>query len=205
MSLTDWTGSSGLALVWMLLALRLPFVAQLKPVRRILFVVASYGVAMLPVFGLSLAGSLRGLVGDLSITSVLLLLSALWVRLRHLQTQQLVPLWSERERNSLLLTVTGLALFLYPFALGIGPFDPYRLGFGNVMFLVALAALSLWALYRGLLLLPLAIALAVLAWSQSIHESTNLWDHLIDVPLALYAVAATLRSLYGGIRRGARV
>lgn len=205
MSLTDWTGLSGLSLVWVWLALRLPFAAQLTTGRRVLFVVLTFGVALLPVFGLSLAGSLRGLVGDLSVTSVLLLLSALWARLRHLQTQQLVTLWSERDRNSLLLAVIGLALLLYPFALGISPFDPYRLGFGNVMFIVALAALSLWALYRGLKLLPLAIALAVLAWSQGVHESTNLWDHLIDVPLVLYAIAATLRLLYNGIRRGTRV
>ena len=205
MHLTDWAGLSGLALVWVLLALRLPVVAKLTPIKRVLCVVAIYGVVLLPLFGLSLSGLLRGMVGDLSITSLLLLTSALWERLRYLKTLKEVVLWSERDRYSLLLMVSGFALVLYPFALGIGMFDPYRLGFASVIFIVALALLSLWAIYRGLVLLPLVIALSVLAWSQDVYESTNLWDYLIDVPLAIYAISAALRSFYTQVRRGKRV
>ena len=37
MSFTDWIGLSGLALVWVLLALRLPVAARLTPVQRVLY------------------------------------------------------------------------------------------------------------------------------------------------------------------------
>ncbi|MDP2762125.1 MAG: hypothetical protein Q8O64_17295, partial [Sideroxyarcus sp.] len=127
MPFTDWTGLSGLALAWLLLAVRLPFVQRLDPMRRVLFVVVVYALLLLPVSGLSLAGWLRGMVGDLSLTSVLLLAGALYGRLHPAA----VPLWDARERYALLLFLSGMALLLYPFALGWGPLDPYRSGYGS--------------------------------------------------------------------------
>ena len=204
MSFTDWTGLSGSALVWLLLALRLPVAARLTNPRRALFVAAIYCMVMLPVFGLSLAGFLRGMVGDLSITSVLLLGAALYTRLRLLAGGAADAVWDARNRYSLLLFLSVIALLLYPFALGIGTLDPYRSGFAGVSFIVALALLSLWAMRRNLMLLPLALSLAALAWSLGWYESTNLWDYLIDVPLAIYALAATGKLLLLNARRGKR-
>ncbi len=204
MAFTDWTGLSGLALVWLLLALRLPVAARLAPSRLYWFVAGAYCVAMLPLFGLSLAGWLRGMVGDLSITSVLLLGTALFARVRLLAGGAADAVWDARNRYSLLLFLSVIALLLYPFALGIGTLDPYRSGFAGVSFIVALALLSLWAMRRNLMLLPLALALAALAWSLGWYESTNLWDYLIDVPLAIYALAATMKGLWITARRGKR-
>lgn len=195
MSFTDWTGLSGLALVWMLLALRLPLVARLAPPKRWLVVLIVYGAVLLPVFGLSLAGFLRGMVGDLSLPSVLLLVAALGARLRQLPGGDRAVWWSVRERGALLLFISVSAWLLYPFALGIGTLDPYRSGFGGVGLLVMLALLSLWAMRRGSYLLPAACSLAVLAWSIGWYESTNLWDYLIDVPLAIYAIVQTVKAM----------
>ncbi|TNC96793.1 MAG: hypothetical protein FD121_1034 [Gallionellaceae bacterium] len=193
MSFTDWTGLSGVALVWMLLALRLPVAIRLSHAKRVLFVLVIYGVALLPILGLSLAGFLRGHIGDLSITSVLLLIAALVARLRQLAGGDGVVWWSLRERFALFFFVSVLALLLYPFALGIGMLDPYRSGFGGVGLLVMLALLSLWSMRRGSYLLPTACSLAVLAWSLGWYESTNIWDYLIDVPLAIYAIVQTIK------------
>lgn len=204
MSFTDWTGMSGLALVWLLLALRLPVAARLSNPKRALFVAATYCVVMLPVFGLSLAGFLRGMVGDLSLTSVLLLGAALFTRLRLLAGGAADTVWDARDRFGLLVFLSATALLLYPFALGVGILDPYRSGFASVAFIVVLALLSLWAMRRNLTLLPLAIALAVLGWSLGWYESTNLWDYLIDAPLAMYAISATLQVLLNNARRGKR-
>ena len=88
-----------------------------------------------------------------------------------------------------------MALLLYPFALGWGPLDPYRSGFGSIGLILMLALLALWALRRGLALLSLTIALAVTGWSFNLLESTNLWDYLLDAPLALYALGATAGGL----------
>jgi hypothetical protein len=195
MSFTDWTGLSGTALVWMLLALRLPVAARLSHAKRMLFMLAVYGFVLLPILGLSLAGFLRGLVGDLSTTSVLLLLAALVAQLRHLAGGDGVAWWNMRERFALYLFVCVLALLLYPFALGIGMLDPYRSGFGGVGLLVMLALLSLWSMRRGSYLLPAACSLAVLAWSMGWYESTNIWDYLIDVPLVIYASVQTIKML----------
>ncbi|GAB1232444.1 hypothetical protein [Ferrigenium sp. UT5] len=189
MAFTDWTGLSGLALVWLSLAVRLPFVRRLAPLRRAFFCVGLYVLVMMPVFGLSLAGWLRGMVGDLSLTSVLLLASALIARLNPAAGS----LGDVRERTALLAFLSVMALLLYPFALGLGPLDPYRSGFGSIGLIVMLALLALWAMRRGFTLLPLAIALAVTGWSLAWYESTNLWDYLLDAPLALYALGATLK------------
>jgi len=195
MSFTDWTGLSGLALVWMLLALRLPVASRLNHAKRMLFVLAVYAVVLLPIFGLSLAGFLRGMVGDLSMTSMLLLVAALVARMRLLAGGDGVAWWSVRERFALFFFVSVLALLLYPFALGIGMLDPYRSGFGGIGLLVMLALLSLWSMRRGLYLLPLVCSLAVLAWSMGWYESTNIWDYLIDVPLAIYAIVHTIKAV----------
>ncbi len=195
MSFTDWTGLSGLALVWVLLALRLPIAVRLSRPQRLLFVLAIYGIVLLPILGLSLAGFLRGLVGDLSTTSLLLLVAALVARLRQLAGGEGVAWWSMRERFVLFLFVSVLALLLYPFALGLGMLDPYRSGFGGIGLLVMLALLSLWSMRRASYLLPAACSLAVLAWSMGWYESTNIWDYLIDVPLAIYALVQMLKAM----------
>ncbi|MBU0622061.1 MAG: hypothetical protein KJ795_09455 [Gammaproteobacteria bacterium] len=192
MELTDWTGLSGLALVWMLMSLRLPVAARYAGWRRVLFVVAVYGAVMLPVFGLSLAGVLRGMVGDLSITSVMLLGMALYRRLMRTSVPAQSP---GHDRYALLLFLAALALLLYPFALGLGYVDPYRSGYDSIALILMLSALALWAALRKLVLLPLAVALALSAWSLGWYESTNLWDYLIDAPLALYALGAVIKIL----------
>lgn len=203
MPFPDWTGLSGLALVWMLLALRLPFARRFSSRQLVLLITAVYCVVMLPVAGLSLAGWLRGMVGDLSITSVLLLAVAIITRMHRLAGGAADDAWFVRQRLALLSFISVLAFLLYPFALGISMVDPYRFGFGSAVFIVSLGVLSLWALKRNLVLLALTIALAVLAWRLAWYESTNLWDYLIDVPLAIYAVGA-LPKLLLNIVRGKR-
>ena len=191
MNHTDWLGLSGFALASLWPVLYLPYIRRLDTLRRLLFAAAGYVLMMVPLFGLSLAGWLRGIIGDLSLTTLLLLGSALYARLNPAAT----PLWDARERASLLLFISVMALLLYPFALGWGPLDPYRSGFGSIGLILMLALLALWALRRGLALLSLTIALAVTGWSFNLLESTNLWDYLLDAPLALYALGATAGGL----------
>jgi hypothetical protein len=199
MTFTDWTGLCGLALVWVWLALR--WVAPRVPLKADWVALAAFVLALLPIAGLSLAGWLRGMVGDLSITSLLLLGAALYARLRPAAP----VIWDARERYGLLFFLCLLALLLYPFALGLGTLDPYRSGFASMSFITALSLLAFWLLRRNLFLLPLAIALALLAWTVGWYESSNLWDYLIDAPLAIYALFTTIKMLLLNIRRGKRV
>lgn len=197
MPFTDWMGLSGLALVWLLFALRVLRGRGLDGKQRALLVGLGYVVVMFPVGGLSLAGWLRGMVGDLSITSMLLLGAAVYVRLKGV-----APFWDARERSALLGFLAVLALLLYPFALGLGSVDPYRSGYGGVGLLLMLALLSLWLMRRNFYLLPLVFALVTTGWSFSLLESTNLWDYLIDAPLAIYALWVTIKvNLLYALRR----
>ena len=188
MLFTDWMGLSGLALVWLLFALRLPYAQRLDGKRRALLAGLGYVLVMFPIAGWSLAIWLRGMVGDLSITSMLLLSMAVYARLF-----KVTPPWDARERSALLGLLAVLALLLYPFALGLGSLDPYRSGYGGVAMLLMLALLALWLMRRGLYLLPLVFALAATGWSFNLLESTNLWDYLIDAPLAIYALWVTIK------------
>ncbi len=185
---TDWIGLSGMALVWLLFAFRLPYAQRLEGRRRVLFLGLAYVAVMFPIAGWSLTIWLRGMVGDLSITSMLLLSLALYARVREVE-----PSWDIRERSALLGFLAVLALLLYPFALGVGVMDPYRSGYGGVGLLLMLALLALWLMRRGFYLLPLVFALAVSGWSFNILESTNVWDYLIDAPLAIYALWVTIK------------
>ena len=197
MLFSDWIGLSGLALVWLLFALRLPYAQRLNGKRRALLAGLGYVLVMFPVAGWSLTIWLRGMVGDLSITSMLLLSMAVYARLF-----KVMPPWDARERSALLGLLAVLALLLYPFALGLGSLDPYRSGFGGVGLLLMLALLALLLMRRNFYLLPLVFALAATGWSFNLLESTNLWDYLIDAPLAIYALWVTIKvNLQHALRR----
>jgi hypothetical protein len=73
-------------------------------------------------------------------------------------------------------------------ALGLGAFDPYRLGFaphGLLVVLLALAAVA-WVCESYLLLACLAAAVG--GHALGVLESTNLWDYLLDPWVALASI-----------------
>ena len=136
---------------------------------------AVLALLFLPVAGLPVAGYLRGLAGDLSVTAMLLLgtfvLSFLGQKLHD-----------RRELGALAAFVLASAAFLYPMALGLTSFDPYALGYsaGVRPLLIGLAPVALVAWLRGRLLLLLSIVLALAAFRLDLLESQNLWDYLLD-------------------------
>jgi len=191
--LTDITGLASSTVAIVAAAALLPGVARLQKFRFALLACAIVIVVLIPFGGLPLAAYVRGVTGDLSITSLLLLLSAILNRLTGCQP------FDAQNRLVLFFLVALTAFGLYPLALGIGYFDPYRLGYGNFWFMGVLLLLALAACFRQLPAIALAIALAIFAWSMGWYESTNLWDYLLDPLLAIYAVSALMKC---GIQRG---
>src|SRR5512135_1055027 len=181
---TDLTGLTGSMLAILVLLARFPRVRVLPPLQRAGVLAATVVVVSIPLWGLSLTGFVRGIAGDLSITTLVLLAMAL---LRAFHDR---PLVEERNRLGVLQAIAVAAVLFYPLALGLGMFDPYRLGYGNLWFMTALLGLAVWASLRASTLLAVCIALAVAAWSVCWYESTNLWDYLLDPWLAIYAIAA---------------
>jgi hypothetical protein len=142
-------------------------------------------VAMLvPIPGtdIPMAGYLRGVTGDLSIT---LLALSVWSLCHCLFG---IASLGKREMTPLLAVIGAAALVLYPTALGWGNWDSYRLGWGSWWLLSVLLALSVVSAWLGLRVLPAMVALALLAWSLGLMESGNLWDYLLDPWLSAFAL-----------------
>ncbi|MCI0666492.1 MAG: hypothetical protein L0Y43_00380, partial [Methylococcaceae bacterium] len=109
------------------------------PVRCLILAVAT-GLILVPFAGVSAAGYVRSFVGDLSVTSLVVLILILIGRVFALH-----PV--ERKRiEAFCMPFLPLALVFYPLAMGLGSYDPYGLGFGSPYLLgfLFLAALLAW-------------------------------------------------------------
>ncbi|MCZ8256138.1 MAG: hypothetical protein O9327_10780 [Polaromonas sp.] len=136
---------------------------------------------------LPLVAYVRGISSDLSISLVAIACLGMYQRLSGAR------LIDARERYAASLAFAAFAVFLYPLALGWGDWDSYRLGWGSPGLWVALLLLSLACWGRGFRLLPMLIALGLVAWAIGVLESTNLWDYLIDPWLAVGAIFQCLK------------
>jgi hypothetical protein len=183
---TDLTGLASTASVTTASLLLLPGIARLGKARLAILLAAVFVLTLIPFGGMPFTAYVRGMTGDLSITSVVLLWCALlrpWIACIAVES---------KHRTALLAMIVLSALAFYPMALGIGSYDPYRLGYGNPQFVAVLLLLALFAWYLKSVLIALCISLAVLAWSFGWYESNNLWDYLFDPFVAIYALATII-------------
>jgi hypothetical protein len=154
-------------------------------------VAVAVALACVPLRRWSLVGWLVALAGAPSVSSLVLLIAVAWERLTGRAVLD-ARAWRTAFRFLALAAVS-----LYPMSLGLGRFDPYALGWNNVWMLAALWAVSVWLLLSGDRF-GVVLLLAVLAFNVRLLESSNLWDYLIDPPLAavaLLVVAAPLRRM----------
>lgn len=135
---------------------------------------------------LPLVGYVRGVTGDLSVVLTLLLWSAVMLPSRP------IPMGFR-------VALIGIALMFYPLALGLGMFDPYEWGYGSLGFLIGVVLFALLCGLFGWTKGVWIFAIAIIAWAGHLHESTNLWDYLLDPLLALWAIITCIRTLF--IRR----
>ncbi len=184
---TDLTGLSGVTLAIVALLVRLSRVQAMPLRRKAGLTAAAIVVLSIPLWGVSAAGFVRGMTGDLSVSTLILLSLSL------LCSMSGYTLVEPLNRQAALKAIAIAAIVFYPLALGFTMFDPYRMGYGNLWFMMALLGLAVWASVRYSTLLALCIALAVAAWSIGWYESPNLWDYLLDPWLALYAFAAQIK------------
>jgi len=109
-------------------------------------------------------------------------------------------LWQQDKRStelsrqsSLMPIIALLAVFLYPMALGLGLWDPYRLGyspvahwsFALICFCINIQAIRLGGAWREH---ALWLTLTLLAFSLALYEGQNLWDALIDPFASIWAI-----------------
>ncbi len=183
MNFTDLTGLIGSASVIASAALLFPSVKRLDQPRLAMLLGAIFVYVLIPFNGLSLAAYLRGGIGDVSITTLLSLWSVLtkpWLNCVTLNS---------KNRFALLGVIALATLVLYPMALGVGAYDPYRWGYSNPLFVAGVLLLALAAWYGEVYLVALCISCATIAWVTGWYESNNLWDYLLDPFVASYALA----------------
>jgi hypothetical protein len=154
-------------------------------------------VIIVPVAGVSIAGHLRGLWGDPSIVTFLLLF-LYTVRPSSLPNR---PRVSTRVLVSLFVM---LPLYLPLFLLNPNvPVDLYSYGWKPKWILIAIAVIALGSVMMRRMAPRWTniIAIALIASSVGLMESDNLWDYLVDPGLlftiAFLAIAGSITSFLG--------
>lgn len=183
---TDMTGLASLAVAGAAAIALLPGIKRYSMTGLATLQGTVFVLMLIPIGSLPLAAYVRGATGDLSITTQVLLWCVLlrpWCK---------CEVANARSRHALLMLIALAALVLYPMALGAGSFDPYRLGYGDPLFVSALLLVAMAAWFWKLLLIGLCIAFATLAWTIGWYESGNLWDYLFDPFVAIYALVAIM-------------
>lgn len=174
--------SSAVILLWIgqkLLGIHVPFAI------RILLLLVLVNILFWPLgmgMELPLSAYVRGVTGDLSIVTLLLL----WTSI--LPNAKRVPL-------PFIVGLILVAIPFYPMALGLGMIDPYAWGYGSIalvgVVIVAAFICGLVNWIKGVWILSFALV----AWSFHWHESGNLWDYVLDPLLVIWAVCAIVYRL----------
>jgi hypothetical protein len=133
---------------------------------------------------LPLAAYVRGFTGELSITAMLLLWTA-YFSPKEIHVPLVMKAW-----------IALVAIAFYPFALGIGMLDPYAWGYGSIALMAGVIATAFIAWLVGSNRITIILALAILAWAAGWHESTNLWDYILDPFLGLWAIGSLIGSAW---------
>jgi hypothetical protein len=144
-------------------------------------------LCLVEIHGVSLAGFVRGAIGDPAVTTTLLLLARLytWAGGRSLV--------DDGDRRALFIGIAIAGVLLYPMALGLGRFDPYGLGYDSELPAILAAVLTGIALARSRAALAWLLVLPILAWDFSLLESDNLWNYFLDPLIVIYSLGWALR------------
>ncbi|MGC2166986.1 MAG: hypothetical protein WA632_13350 [Gallionella sp.] len=181
---TDITGLAAVAAVTALSLMSLPGISRLSNRSAIWLSAGLFALMLIPFGALPLAGYVRGVTGDFSVTTLLILVGGCATqKFRHG-----MEICEPTRTTWILLAVVALAF--YPMVLGLSRFDPYQLGYGNAAFIVMLLLLAILAWLTKNDLIAMCISLALMAWTVGWYESDNLWDYLLDPFISVYALVA---------------
>jgi hypothetical protein len=150
-----------------------------------LVLLAPFGAIGAP-WSLPFAAYIRGVTGDLSILSLMLVICT-WSGLNAFRIASITP-----------ILIAVVAILFYPFALGFTMFDPYAWGYHSSIFVgtvLLVAAIYFFAKHSWEAFM---ISITVIAWSIHWHESINLWDYLLDPFLAVWAIGLSIRWVIWG-------
>lgn len=85
----------------------------------------------------------------------------------------------------------ALAVVFYPLSLGLGPFDPFDLGYRPLPLLLSLVPLAIWLAWRRQDAALTLIGFDLLAYATGLFD--NLWNACLDPLLVILSILALLR------------
>jgi hypothetical protein len=184
---TELLGYLGLAL--MLAGAPVQLGKMMKSSRRTLsaMLLVSLFVLLIPWNGHSLIYYVRGVVGDLSVSSVMLLI-LLYANILGW------PVSAERSLSwQSCAVIVAILIPLYASTLGYWSYDLYAWGYQPQWMLAGVGVLLAWAWHRQR---ELAIVwlLGVVAFAVGLCPSVNLWDALFDPFMMIGSIAIMLRA-----------
>jgi len=171
--------------------LMLPRAANIKAVYSLPVLLSCLVILLLPVNGSPVFYYLRAYIGDLSITSVA------FFGAYFIQRGFGKNIYQAIEVKYLQTLVVLLGLFLYPFALGLGQLDPYRLGYHPQALIILLFFSAIYFWHKAYYFLVFVVTSVAVGFTLDLLESNNLWDYLLDAVLWL---AFTTNLLLSGLR-----
>jgi hypothetical protein len=137
-------------------------------------------------WNLPFAAYIRGVTGDLSILSLLLVIFT-WSGFKTFRIASVTP-----------ILIAVVAILFYPFALGFTLFDPYAWGYHSSIFAGSVLLVAVIYFFTKHSWEALMLSIAVIAWSIHWHESINLWDYLLDPFLTAWAIGLSIRWMIWG-------
>jgi len=164
----------------------LPKIKHIASRKRFIFVLLILVIVRyVPIYdSMSIAYILCGILGDLSITSVLLVLTFLYSEIRENNNYY-------RINNGVWLIIFIIDLVLCLSAFGCIPIDIYSFGYfpkGLLIFYLIMQVLF-WLLNRKFAMFWL---LALVGYIFKVLPSPNLWDYLIDPVLWLISLVCLI-------------
>jgi hypothetical protein len=184
----------GLALL--MAGLPIPLIQRFGALRLTLlgYLLVSLLILLVPWNGHSLVYYVRGVVGDLSVSS-LVLLCVIYGRvfLKPFSTHQPI-------RGQVGWVLLAILLPLYASTLGYLTFDLYGWGYEPQWFLLAIGLLMLWA-WQTQPALGVAWLIGVVSFAWGMTGSRNLWDALFDPFMAFAAIGIAASSVMRAVLR----
>jgi hypothetical protein len=185
MTISTIIGICGHVILISAIVLRLGCVFNIRKSLSYLLAIAALVAVSIPIGTMPVAQVTRGIFGDMSITSIILL-SYFFI----------FPTTSRDKSKQLFILVVITGLLFYPTALGLGMTDPYQWGYLNsyrgigspMLFLGALIVVILIAARLKNDLILLCIAMATGAFVFGAMESKNIWDYLIDPMIVTFGL-----------------
>jgi hypothetical protein len=156
---------------------------RLRPPWRTLIVGIFLVALLVPFAGLSGAQNIRGLTGDLSVGTMVMmafyLLRSYWPgKFRR----------CDRELVVMAASLVPVATVFYPMSLGLTMADPYAHGYYPTVLSALLLSMFCWAVLARWYLSATVLALSLAGFAAHLLESSNLWDYLFDPALVGAAV-----------------